>query len=317
LLVQPNLEIIAYRQGSTPELIGRIGLFAAWKNLGAACTLQLGPDSVYRALERGQTFESIVQVLDQHGTRTTPAPVIELLRTWADKRERISIYASACLLEFNGAEDLNEAVARGLPAMRLTDRLALVTDEDAIDFRQFRLTGTRDYGLPPDQCVTVESDGVRLTVDPARSDLLLETELPRFAELAPGSGMTGRRQYRLTPATLAAARDSGMTLAALEEWFLQRTGQSLPPATRLLLTGTESPAPTIQRYLVMRVASPELADGMMQWPETRALILERLGPTALAIAEDQKTALLQKLRELEINAVEQLFDINAKDPGDR
>jgi hypothetical protein len=304
LLVQPNLEIIAYRQGLTPGLIVRLGLFAAWKNLGAACTLQLGPETVYRALERGQTFETILQTLDQHGTRATPAPVIESLRTWADKRERISVYGSACLLEFNHADDLNEAVTRGLPAVRLTERLALVVDEEGIDYRHFRLTGTRDYSLPPDQCVTVEPDGVRLTVDPARSDLLLETELPRFAEQVLGSQMSTRRQYRLTPTTLAAASAGGMTLQALEEWFLQRTGQALPPAARLLFTGAESATPVLQHFLVLRVATPEMADGLMQWPETRLLIQERLGPTALAIAEEHKTALLQKLRELDIPLAE-------------
>src|SRR5205823_13657281 len=40
LLVQPNLEIIAYRQGLTPGLVSRLSLFAAWKNIGPACTLQ-------------------------------------------------------------------------------------------------------------------------------------------------------------------------------------------------------------------------------------------------------------------------------------
>src|SRR5262249_6298980 len=85
LLVQPNLEIIAYRQGLTPELIARLGQLAAWKNLGAACTLQLGPHTVYRALESGLTFEQMVQLLERHGTRALPAGVLEALRTWANK----------------------------------------------------------------------------------------------------------------------------------------------------------------------------------------------------------------------------------------
>src|SRR5262249_22678237 len=56
LLVQPNLEIVAYRQGLTPGLIGRLTKFAQWKSLGAACILQLEPKSVYRALESGLRF---------------------------------------------------------------------------------------------------------------------------------------------------------------------------------------------------------------------------------------------------------------------
>jgi hypothetical protein len=305
LLVQPNLEIVAYRQALTPALIARLSLFASWKSIGPACTLQLGPATAYRALERGQTFESILGTLEQHAARAVPAPVVESLRTWAGKRERLTVYAAACLLEFNSSEELQEAVARGLPAVRLSDRLALVARDDAIDFRHFRLSGTRDYSLPPEPCVTVEPDGVHLTVDATRSDLLLETELPRFAEPLPGPSANGRRSFHLTPASLAAGRDSGLTLAALEEWFEDRAAVALPPAVRLLLSGADSAPPVLRPYLVLRLESAELADGLMQWPQTRALILERLGPTALAVAQDKRPALLSVLRELGMAAGEQ------------
>ena len=43
LLVQPNAEVLAYRQGLTPALIGKLSRFAEWKGLGPACTLQLNP----------------------------------------------------------------------------------------------------------------------------------------------------------------------------------------------------------------------------------------------------------------------------------
>ena len=71
----------------------------------------------------------------------------------------------------------------------------------------------------------VESDGVTLAVDLTRSDLMLETELPRFAEAIDRSGNNGKRLFRLTPASLARARDYGMTVPQLETWFTQRTGQ--------------------------------------------------------------------------------------------
>ncbi len=295
LLVQPNLEILAYRQGLTPALVARLAHFAAWKGLGAACTLQLQPETVYRALEAGLTFETILGTLEQHATRAVPAPVIDSLRTWAQKRDRITVYPSAALLEFATAEDLNEALARGVPALRLADRLALVSHEDAIDFKHFRLTGTRDYGLPPEKCVTVEADGVTLSIDLARSDLLLETELPRFAAPLDRAAVNGRRQYRLTPASLAAARESGLTVAGMETWFGQRTGGPLSPAARLLL-GTAQAAPAeLRRHLVLHVPTPELADGLVQWPETRALIEERLGPTALAVSDENAPRLREQL----------------------
>jgi hypothetical protein len=295
LLVQPNLQIIAYRQGLTSSLIARLTQFAAWENLGAACTLQLQPETVYRALEAGQTFDSIRLTLEQHGTRSMPPAVLDSLRTWSNKRDRITVYPSATLLEFGSADDLNEALARGLPAIRLSDRLAVVASEEMIEFRHFRLAGTRDYALPPEKCVSVEADGVTLSVDLARSDLLVETEVPRFAELLGGSTANGRRQYRLTPASLSAARTAGMTLPTLETWFHQRAGQALPAAARLLMTAGQAEAPRLRRHLVLHVATEELADGLEQWPQTRELISERLGPTALVVAEENAATLRERL----------------------
>jgi hypothetical protein len=296
LLVQPNLQILAYRQGLTTSLIARLTQFAAWETLGAACTLQLQPETVYRALESGQTFDSIRLTLEQHGTRGIPPAVLDSLRTWSNKRDRITVYPAATLLEFGSAADLDEALARGLPATRLADTLAVVASEESIEYRHFRLSGTRDYALPPEKCVSVEPDGVTLTVDLARSDLLLETELPRFAELLGGSAANGRRQYRLTPASLEAGRSAGFTLLSLETWFHQRAGQPLSAAARLLMTAGQMTPPQVKRHLVLHVASPEVADGLMQWPPTKALVADRLGPTALVVADEDLDRLREQLR---------------------
>lgn len=304
LLVQPNLEILAYRQGLTPELLVKLSRFATWRTLGAACTLQLEPSSVYRALEMGETLTSIVQALERHSMKPTPPPVLEALKTWSNKRERISVYPSAVLLEFAAPEELNEALARGLPAVRLTDRLAAVANESQIDYKHFRLTGARDYCLPPEPCATVEADGVTLFVDLARSDLLLETEIRRFAEPIDASAVPGRRGYRLTPASLAAAREQGMTLAALSSWFEQRTGMPLPPAARLLLSGVELPPAELRRQLILHVRAAAVADGLMQWPATATLIQARLGPTALAIDESNVARLRERLSEIGVEIVQ-------------
>ncbi len=298
LLVQPNLEIVAYRQGLTPALVTRLSRFAAWTGLGPACTLQLQPASVYRAMEGGLTFEEILQTLEQRGMRPTPPAVVEALRTWSNKRERLTVYPAATLLEFASADDLNEALARGLPGVRLTNQLALVSEEGAIDFRHFRLTATRDYGLPPEQCVSVEDDGVTLAVDLARSDLFLESELRRFAEPAEAPSVNGTRRYRVTPATLAAGRALGLDAQALHDWFGRRVGRPLSAACQLLLTAAEASPPRFRRRLVLHLATPELTEGVCQWPGTRGLVQERLGPTTVAVAEDNAAALRAQLRAL-------------------
>jgi hypothetical protein len=300
-LVQPNLEILVYRQGLSAELIARLARFATWKTLSSACTMQLEAETVYRALETGDTFSSIVQTLERHSMKPLPAAVLDALKTWSKKRDRISVYPAAALFEFADADSLQAALARGLPAVRLTDRLAAVPNESAIDYRNFRLIATRDYCLPLEKCVAVETDGVTLTVDQARSDLLLETELQRFAEPAPRTDLS-RLQYRITPATLAAGLQQGLSIQELENWFGQRAGQPLSAAVRLLLTAAETPPAHLRRQLVLHVATSETADGLQQWPATRALIHERLGPTALAVLEENAAALLERLHGLGMKA---------------
>jgi hypothetical protein len=321
LLVQPNLEMLAYRQGLTPELIASLSKIATWKGLGPACTLQLGPHSAYRALEMGESLTSIVQLLERHGIKAVPTAVLDSLKTWSNKRERISIYSAGAIFEFASPAEMNEAIVRGLPALRLTDRLAIVAGEKDIEYKHFRLTGTRDYTLPPEKCVDIEADGVTLSVDLTRSDLLLETELQRFAvpvqqPLSPhalGDGQPflslsgpegargaalGRRYYRLTPASIAAARNQSVALAYLERWFGQRTGLPISAAARLLMTGPAAAPVELRRRLVLHVGNEDLADGLQQWPGTRDLISARLGPAMLEVEANDVQALAERLKEV-------------------
>ena len=60
LYVQPNFELIAYRQGLTPGLIGQLARFARWTNVGAALELKLTAESIYRGLEGGLTADAIL-----------------------------------------------------------------------------------------------------------------------------------------------------------------------------------------------------------------------------------------------------------------
>jgi hypothetical protein len=303
LVVQPNLEILVYRQGLTPALVASLSRFATWTSLGPACTLRLEPESVYRALESGSTFDWILGTLERHGMRATPVAVVESLRTWSNKRERLSVYPGGALLEFADAQDLEAAMGRGLAATRLSDRLAVAANEDAIDYRMFRLNGARDYGLPPERCIMVEPDGVTLTIDFARADLLAEPELMRFAQLVPTSGAAEMRQYRISPQSLSGALNNGLGRRGLEEWFLERTGRPLPAAVQLLIDAPATAPVEVRRRLILHVSTPLVADGLMQLPATRSLVAGRLGPTALIVADDQLQALRQQLGALGIQVV--------------
>lgn len=298
LFVQPSFEVIAYRQGLTPSLVGQFSRFALWSQVGAALALRLTPESVYRGLEGGLTPQSVLDLLSRHSPRPLPPGVAEAVKTWAGRRERVTYHGSATLVEFATPDDLEQALRHwpegtGPAPVRVSERLVLVEDERSIPFQRFRMTGARDYRRPPEVCVEVAPDGVTLSLDLARSDLLVDAELARLSDEQTGpsdrpGGSAPRRRFVVTAGTLARADDSGLTPALLGQWYQRRTGGDIPPAVRLLLVARSPHVPplTTARPLVLHAPSGELMDGLAQHPATRGLLGERLGPTAAVIPEE-------------------------------
>ncbi len=283
LLIQPNLEIMAFRQGLDPARIAKLSMFAVWKAFGPACMLQLTPDSVYRALELGESFESVRAFLDGHSTRPVPQAIIDQIGSWASKRERVVIHTSAMVLEFSSATDLEAALGRGLMAVRLGDRHALVDNEDAVDFRMFRLSGSRDYRVSPEPCIRQGPDGLDLTVDETKSDLLLETELPLLADPVLQKIGGAANRHRITPASMARVRERGWNLEMLEQWFRTRTGESPKSSVKLFFLAKARKSLVIEPRIILQSDEEETTEGLWQWQEFKAVTLERVGPCAISI----------------------------------
>jgi Helicase conserved C-terminal domain len=296
LLVQPNAEILAYRQGLTPSLVSFLTRVAAWKGIGPACTLELTQDQSYRGLETGLTVAEVLQTLARHSTRPIPPAVDDLLRRWATKRERVTVFTSATLVEFATAADLDDAVARGVVSIKLTDRIGLTADGKEPDYRNLRLTGNRDYESRPAPCLEVEPDGVTLVPDAGTADLLLEPELLRIAELVPDDP-PGVRRFRLTPDKVRAAVN-GSGLDDLDGWFQSRSGSPIPAPARLFAAGPASRPARVERLVVLRFPTPEVTDGVCQWPVTADRVADRLGPTTVAVDEADLPPLIATLTEI-------------------
>ena len=293
LLVQPNGEILLYRQGLTPSLIAKLSRFARWQGIGPACTLELNATQTYHGLESGLSLAGITQTLNQHGMKPIPAPVLDLLSRWASKRDRLTIFGSATLVEFPTPKDLDEAISRGLVSIRVTDRIGLTDDGRDPDPKQLRQIGNRDYSAKPQECLSVADNGVTLTINSALSDLLLEAEIVQIAEALP-SDPNQPRQYQLTPESLQKATDGGMTVDHLDRWFVIRSGEPLSAAGRMLLQRGSIASPNVVSFLVLQVESEEVADGLLQWPETARYLGDRLGPKAIIL--DRKS--IDPLREM-------------------
>jgi hypothetical protein len=297
LLVQPNLEVVLYRQGLTPLLLGQLTRFAEWKTVGLACTLALTAESVYRGLESGLSAADVQRILERHSSRPLPPSVVETLRSWASKRERVQVYPSAVLLEFRTPAELELATKQGLVDQAVTERIGLVASDSTIDYTRFRLVGTRDYLAADEPCVQIGDDGLMLTVHEGRADLLLGSEIRRISP--PGEPADNDRTvYRLNRESLKRARELGVDVRWLEEWFRRRTGAAVPATIRLLFLGADAGTATLTRCVVVQVTGADVADGLEHWPAFRALEVERLGPTTFRVPESAVQPLSRLLAEL-------------------
>lgn len=308
LLVQPNLEIIVYRQGLTPGLIAQLSRFAEWKGVGLACTLVLTPESVYRGLESGMSLSEIQLTLERHSTRPLSDSVVETLRSWSSKRERVQVFPAAVLLEFRNPADLEAALKEGLVDQKITDRIGVVPGESSLNYSRFRLVGSRDYLSPEERCIETEADGLTLLVSDGKADLLLAAELRRFAD-AIESSIDERSRYRLSVNTFQRGKDGGIDLRWLEDWFQRRTGFGIPATAKLLFQGKNAGTLNVRPAMLLRAPTPEVADGLERWPATKGLLIERLGPTVFEVNEQT----IDELRQLLSGAG---LDCAINNPGD-
>jgi hypothetical protein len=314
LFVQPNFELIAYRQGLTNPLIGRLSRFAWWAQIGAALELKLNRESILLGLEKGETALSMLETLGKHSQRPIPPNVQDAVMNWANRRELVTYYAAASLIEFGSKDERDLALASWPAGNRpepivVSDRFLLVDDEESIPFDRLRQTSSRDYRRPPGTCATIDSDGVTLAVDPARSDLLVDAELSRFADELPSEPTTGDkphgpapRRFVVTTSSLRRGASRGITATQLAEWYSRRAGAEIPPAVKLLLAvrGSQVPPLLPTRILVLTVPRAELLDGLLQHPAIRPWLGKRLGAFAVTIADECVVPLARALKELGI-----------------
>ena len=297
LFVQPNFEVIAYRQGLTPQLVGRLSRFAWWAQIGAALELRLTRESILLGLDGGLTPESMLEVLTRHSQRRLPAGVVDAVRTWATHRERVTYYAAATLIEFGSRDERDQALEswpRDERGSRAADRR-----------RRSVPAGRRRAGDP----VRPVPHG-RLARLPAPAGRLRDGRARRRLDGAgPGAlGPAGRRRARpvrrraaasqparaargagraggssVTAASLRRGLDRGLTPQDLADWYDRRTGGEIPPAVRLLLAPAGSRVPTLKaaRMLVLTLPDAGLLDGLLQHPATSPWLGDRLGPTAV------------------------------------
>lgn len=104
----------------------------------------------------------------------------------------------------------------------------------------------------------------------------------------------------ITADSLQRALDRGMDAPRLNEWFERRAGTPMPAAIGLLLAARSPRPPRLKaaRILVLTAPTAEMLEGMRQLPATAPFLGETLGPTSVAISDEQVAPLQAALKEI-------------------
>src|SRR5262249_2333110 len=147
LFVQPNFDVIAYRQGLTPQLVGRLSRFAWWSQIGSALELKLSRESIVFGLDLGAKPEWMLETLSRHCQHPLSRGLVEAINNWAERRERVIFYTAATLMEFGNQTDRDQAM--GLwpadderPPVPVAERFLLVEDDRSVPYARLRLTSS-------------------------------------------------------------------------------------------------------------------------------------------------------------------------------
>jgi hypothetical protein len=123
VVVQPNLEVIAYPPLTAPAL-ATLSTCADEAAFGHVCTFRLTRDAVGRAKVAGWSAAEVIRRLEGLADAPLPAAVAVRLRDWGRNVERIQLTPEAVLLEVDDVELLEQLMSDPAAAQWVERRLA-------------------------------------------------------------------------------------------------------------------------------------------------------------------------------------------------
>ncbi|KAF0249994.1 MAG: hypothetical protein FD167_610, partial [bacterium] len=113
-VVQPNFDVIVYLESAEPPQLAFMERIGVRKHVdGLTALYHITQESVYQALESGIEASIIIETLRVGSLHPIPDNIMRSLSTWAQRREKISVYCNASILEFGDKKSRDEALQKG------------------------------------------------------------------------------------------------------------------------------------------------------------------------------------------------------------
>lgn len=311
-IIQPNMDVIAYLDRMTPATIGFLGKVAERKpSDGGVAIYRLTRETVYAGFEGGLSLPVVIDELERGAGQPLPATVRRSLEDWSAKRERISLYTQAEVLEY-AEPHLRDAALKQQPKLGLAlgDRFILVAQSPP----RGALTGATviDYLKPPVRCLEVAEDG-RIALNPGAADFLIRGELTRWAT----PSKSDPNEWRLCGESVTRAAQGGWTADQILAGLEARSQKSLSPlvvvAVRAWARKRQTRAVTaLEESLVLQFAEESAAAAVAGSELFRPLLGPRLGPRTFLVDARQQKALAALLEQFGLTPGADLASLQEK-----
>ncbi|GAB4161163.1 MAG: hypothetical protein Kow00107_09000 [Planctomycetota bacterium] len=258
-VVQPNFEVVAYADRSTPEILHVLGSFGDLVSDQESLVYRMSLQSIYRAAESSLTFEDIANHLEKHSMTEVPANVMATLREWWNRCNQVYYFPCADLIELSDSEPFEKLPdAFKKCSMRSGDFLIfsspVTTQSQFIDVVDYRKRA---------KCCKISEEGI-ISIDKRKADFFLITDLRRMT--VPGSEKDNELRMRIDYDKIKGFKSfEGKT--GLE--LLREVCDFVPPklALTLMSAGESLPAanysPLVALTLPKRVSEEGLAEELM------------------------------------------------------
>ena len=298
-IVQPNFDVVVYLDRASATHLAFIERIAERKpSTGATALYHLTRDTVYAALESGIAARTLCDTLRDASTYALPDNVRQMLEEWAARRERLTVYRTADLVEFADRATRDAALtSQALSGQPVGERFMVLSAPKRHQTAAVHASRTVDYFAAPVRCVQVAEDGA-VHISHGHADLLVRGEVAAWTDPD-----TDAEHWRLTRTSIQRAVRAGWTADDIIENLSQRAQQPVPALLLVAIRAwagerTLPRAVAVAADTLLQIADPSVAHAIATSTLLQPYLRGQLGPQTFLVRHDTAAELQRQLAEL-------------------
>lgn len=240
LVLQSNHDLLLFPGHNQLALIAELESFCRPIDGERILRYKLDKRRFFQALQQGDTYEQMRQLLERHSRTSIPLNIDQLLQSWHQQSNQIVISKKGAVLQTDTQEELIELLThwpKGVPYTIASQRAVFVPFYAHEPLRRWLASRPKlqeiNYARKLPTCLRIDAQLQIQVVPPF--DLLVEPFLSRIAtRLEPDPAYPTRPLFEMTQETLQRAQEGGLSFDEILD-FLEARAKVFSSTAKLRL----------------------------------------------------------------------------------